>query len=249
MGGIPVAGGKKIKYGRLIRSGRLHKLPEETVSALTDMGVDTIVDMRCDTEINEHPPTILPGAQYYYLPLVCTATPGITAGKSMAHTMFKESKRIKEEFGSADNYIIRTYEYILDEPHSREKLAAIFNLLAEEKQCLIFHCNSGKDRTGLVAALIEGVLGADRETIIEDYMASNIFLYRRRKWQRRGLRIMIGFNRFRELLHAMMVSKPVFISSVIDYMDKKYGGITGYVQEALGISGETIQKIRDNFLE
>ena len=45
LGGIPTADGRKIKHGKLIRSGKLYKLPQKTVDALKDYGVCTVIDL------------------------------------------------------------------------------------------------------------------------------------------------------------------------------------------------------------
>lgn len=249
LGGFPAADGKTIKYGRLIRSGRLHKLPYKTVKALHDMKVDVVIDLRLDKEIEDRRPTLLEDAEYYYLPLVCTATPGITTGKSMAGTMHRESKRIKKEFGTADNYMISMYKFILFEPESQKKLKTVFDLLLKEENCIIWHCNSGKDRTGIVSMLIEGVLGVERELIIDDYMATRQIQLRRRRLQRFGMALVPAFRGFKRLLHALMDTKPEYITCAIDEIEKRYNSITGYVKEALGVTEEEIQVLKNKYLE
>lgn len=249
IGGFPAADGKKIRPRKLIRSGRLYKLPKSTVKALEDMGVDTVVDFRIQREIDDHPACVLPFAEYFYLPLMCTATPGITTGISMAHTMHSESKRIEEEFGTGENYILEMYRHILFAEYSKPLLKKVFDLLAEERSCIIFNCNSGKDRTGLVAMLIEGVLGVDRQLIVEDYLATRRFQIRRRRIQRLGLAIVPGQKRFKELLYAMMDAKPEYIEGVLDDIHSKYGGIPEYVRDYLGVPAEQIEKIRNYYLE
>lgn len=249
LGGFPAKDGKKIKPRKLIRSGRLYKLPKKTVEALRRMGVDTVVDLRIEREIQTRKPTVLSFAEYFYLPLMCTATPGITTGVSMTRTMHSESKRIKEEFGTAENYILETYKHILFSDYSKDVLKKIFDLLAEGRKCIIFNCNSGKDRTGLVSMLIEGVLGVDRQLIIEDYLATQRFQMRRRKMQRLALKFVPGQRDFKQLLYAMMYAKPEYIEGVLAEINSRYGSITGYVTDFLGVSKEQIQKIQDYYLE
>lgn len=249
LGGLPVESGKTIKRGKLIRSGRLYKLPTKTIDALHEMKVDTVVDLRLDKEIEGRPPAMLKGATYYSIPLVCTATPGITTGNSMAGTMHKESKRIKEEFGTAENYMISMYKFILFEPESQSKLKFIFDLLLKEENCIVWNCNSGKDRTGIVAMLIEGVLGVDRELIIADYMATKRIQRRRRRWQRFGMRLVPAFYGFKKLLYALMDAKPEYIIGAIDEIDARYGSIAGYVKEALGVTDDEIEILKQKYLE
>ena len=101
LGGIPAEGGRAVKAGKLFRSGRLSRLPKRTKAALEGLGIRTVVDLRTDTERCEHPDTLLEGAEYIALPLLCAPTGGITAERSSRLFVKAESRRIKEQFGTA----------------------------------------------------------------------------------------------------------------------------------------------------
>ena len=249
LGGFPAKNGKKIKCGMLLRSGRLHKLPLRTVLRLEAMGVSTVIDLRTDRERYEYRDTLLNGADYVILPLVCTATTGITYSKSMARTMLQESKRIKTEFGTADAYMQSMYENILFDPQSQEKLKTFFNLLAEKNGCILWHCNAGKDRAGICAMLIESVLGVDKKLIIEDYCATKKFQHTRRFWQKVTLTISPFPLNFKRILLAMMEPKPQYITVLMEKKKKKYGSVTDYCRQALGLNDELIKTLKDKYLE
>jgi len=249
LGGLPAEGGKKIKNGKLLRSGRLYKLPDSTINALKAMGLETVVDMRIDVERGEYPSTIIDGVNYVQLPLVCTATTGITHQKSMAGTMLKESKRIKTEFGTADNYMASMYSIILFDGESQKKLRIFFDIILQNKRCILWHCNAGKDRTGIAAMLLEGLLGVDESVIIEDYVASKKFQHRKRLLQRIGLTISPIPHRFKQILYALMDAKPQYIRGAIDAIKQKYGSIAEYCKQALHITDEEIKFLKDEYLE
>lgn len=249
LGGFPAADGKKIKSGKLIRSGRLYKIPAETIRALQNMGVSTIVDMRIELEREEYPCTPVPGAKHINLPLVCTATTGITHEKSMAKTMLKESKRIKTEFGNADNYMKSVYEIILFTPDSQAKLKEFLNLVRDEEGTILWHCNAGKDRTGIAAMLLEFLLGVDEELIVRDYSISKKFQIKKRRMQRLGLLIAPIPLRFKHILYALMDSKPQYIESAIASMKQKHGTVIDYCKNELGVTDEDIGILRAKYLE
>lgn len=249
LGGFPAADGKKIRSGKLIRSGRLYKIPQSTVKALQDMGVSTIVDMRIERERFEHPCTIIPGAKHINLPLVCAATTGITSEKSMAGTMLRESKRIKSEFGNADNYMKSVYELILFTPDSKQKLKEFLDLVRDEEGTILWHCNAGKDRTGLTAMLLEFLLGVDEELIIQDYCISQkYFQPSTRRAQRFGLVIAPIPLQFKKILYALMDAKPEYITSAIDVMKERHGSVINYCKEELGVTDEDIKILREKYL-
>lgn len=250
LGGFPAADGKKIRSGKLIRSGRLYKIPPSTVKALEDMGVSTIVDMRIERERMEYPCVIVPGARHINLPLVCAATTGITSEKSMASTMLKESKRIKSEFGTADNYMKSVYEMILFTPESQKSLKEFLDLVRDEESTILWHCNAGKDRTGISSMLLEHLLGVDEELIIQDYCISQkYFQPAMRRAQRLGLVIAPIPLQFKRILYALMDAKPEYIISAIETIKERHGSVINYCKEALDVTDEDIKILRDKYLE
>ncbi|MBO4989857.1 MAG: tyrosine-protein phosphatase [Clostridia bacterium] len=249
LGGLPTKDGRVVKYGKLIRSGKLFKLPEKTIARLHQIGVTKIVDLRIDTEIGEYPDTMIPGAEYIRIPLLCTATAGITHDRSMRRLMAKESRRIKEEFGSADNYMIAMYESILFQKDPQQKLAEFLHMLIEEEGCVLWHCSAGKDRAGVCAMLVEGILGVDEHIMELDYCLSDVFQRRKRSWQKIGMTIAPVSGQFKALIIAMMKAKRIYIHAILEKIKERYQSIPNYCKEALGITEEEMKALRDKYLE
>ncbi len=249
LGGIPAQDGMVIKHGKLIRSGKLYKLPRSTVEKLQQKGVSTVIDLRIHTECEEYPDTMLEGAKYVHLPLLCTATPGITREKSMTKTMAIEARRLKAEFGDADNYMVTMYKMILfsDEPVS--SLKDCLRLIIENDGCLLWHCSGGKDRAGIVAMLVESLLGVDESVIVEDYVASRRFQRRKFFWNKFGLMIAPLAPRFKHILYGMMETNARYITETMDEVKKKYGSIVNYCKQVLGITEGDIAMMKQKYLE
>ena len=249
LGGFPADGGRKIKYGKLIRSGRLYKIPKSTLKTLDSYGVTTVVDMRIERERLDYPCVHIEGAREVNLPLVCTATVGITHSKSMASTMLHESKRIKTEFGTADNYMKSVYSIILFAEESQRSLRKFFDLVIADEHCILWHCNAGKDRTGISAMLLESVLGVDEELIVKDYCASKGFQSKTRFWQKVGLFIAPLPLRFKQILIALMEAKPQYITGAMDEIKQRYGTVTEYCKQALGLTDDDVELLKNKYLE
>lgn len=226
LGGMRTADGREIRRGKLIRSGKLSDLPDKTISALKALGVTTVADLRINTERQQHPDTELEGINYYWLPVLCTPTLGVTTDETMRRTMVKESYRIKEEFGSADNYMIETYRSILFNEQPQEELKKFLRLVIDEEGCILWHCSSGKDRAGICAMLIESLLGVDEETILQDYMASRRFWRKKYALNRFVLAVAPVTIRFKLILFGFMRTRRVYLSSVMDEMKTRYGSVT-----------------------
>lgn len=249
LGGMPAANGRKIKREKLIRSGKLYKLPEETVNKLQKMGLKTVIDLRIFTEIEEYPDTVIEGAEYVHLPVLCTVTPGITREKSMTRTMAIESRRIKREFGNADNYMIAMYKTVLLSEEPVALLKKCLRLIIDNDGCILWHCSGGKDRAGIVAMLIESLLGVDEKIIVEDYVASHRFQRAKFFWNRFGLVIAPLVPRFKKILFGMMAAKPVYITETINALKEKYGSVQEYCKQVLDITDQDIATLREKYLE
>ena len=249
LGGFPVADGRHIKFCKLIRSGRLYKLPKLTRSYLENTGVTTVVDMRIERERLDYPDSVLKGARQVILPLVITEAAGITYTKSLTTVWRKESKRIATEFGSADAYMQDVYERILFDERSQKTLKEFFDCVIADENCILWHCSAGKDRTGISAMLLEGVLGVDEELIIKDYVISNKFQRNKRTLQKFGLWVLPVSRNFKRVLYALMIAKPTYIRHAIEKIKQRYGGIVEYCKQALGLTEKDIEFLKDKYLE
>lgn len=250
LGGLPTKDGRSIKYGKLIRSGRLSKLPQSTIDRLENIGVTKVVDLRIQTETEEYPDTMLPSAEYIWLPVLCTATAGITHDRSMHKLMSKQSKRIKEEFGSADNYMIEMYKSILFQKEPQEKLATFLRMVIEEEDgCILWHCSAGKDRAGIAAMLVEGILGVSEDVMELDYCLSDRFQRRKRNWQRIGLKIAPLSRQFKALLVALMKAKQIYIHAILEEINLRYGSIEEYCKQELSVTDEDVKRLKEKYLE
>lgn len=247
IGGFEVKGGKKIVSGKLIRSGKPFKLPKSTCNKLLALGLTDIIDLRSDRERAENPATPIEGVKVHILPLMCTATTGMKYKRSMAGVMLEESRRIESEFGTADNYMKSMYETILFSDSSRPVLKKFFEILTQAEGCVMWHCNGGKDRTGLVAMLTEGLLGADEATVIGDYTASDKFGKRLRNAQKFGLKISPLSKNFKAILYSLMDAKPQYIIGALDEIKARYGNIENYCKQALELSDMQISIIKNKY--
>lgn len=248
LGGIPTSDGRTIRYKKLIRSGRLYKLPDKTVAALKDLGLTTILDLRIFTEREQCPDTVIEGVKYIHLPVLCTATPGITREKSMTRTMAIESRRIKKEFGNADNYMLAMYKMMLFSEEPISLLKQCLRLIIDNDGCILWHCSGGKDRAGIISMLVESLLGVDEKVIIEDYAASHNFQRNKYFWNRFGLIVAPLYPRFKKILFGMMAAKPIYMTTTLDYIKSKFGSVTEYCKQVLDVTDDDIKTLKQKYL-
>ena len=249
LGGLPAAEGKTVKYGKLIRSGKLYALPQKTKKKLSILGVNLVVDLRMDEERLEYPCDLPEGCAYLRLPLFCTMKAGVVRGKKMRKLVREEGKRIKREYPSADAYMEDLYREILSLPEFREVLERFLKTAVSHEGCMLWCCTVGKDRTGICAMLLESLLGVDEEWIMTDYTLSYRVQRRKRLPQKWALWLPVVPPSLRDILIAMINAKPEYLNAALDYMKQNYGSAINYCKEALHITDDDIATLRSKYLE
>jgi len=248
LGGIATADGRVIKKGKLIRSGRLFALPKSTVEKLKSIGLTTVIDLRVAAECNDHPDTLLPDIKYIQQPLLPTPAGAIAYVSPMRRTMKYESVRFKREFENADEYMKQFYRSVLFTPKCKDAISRFLRLVIDEDGCVLWHCASGKDRTGILSMLLLTLLGVDEQTVLEDYMLSRRCWRHKYRLNRLGLFVLPVSIRFKRILFGFMRTKPEYLMSVMDELKLRYGGIVEYCKAELGVTDADIQILKDKYL-
>ncbi len=115
--------------------------------------------------------------------------------------------------------------------------------LKEEKQCALFNCTAGKDRTGVMAMLLLNLAGVDRDTIIEDYSASERYNTQIKEVQQEVL------NQFGVLLpDYLFESKPEQMDRTLRFLESEYRDAASYMWE-IGMTTKEIEALGEKFTE
>lgn len=151
-----------LKRGVLYRSAHFAEATDADHDRLRDLGVATLIDLRRPTE-RMMQPTRLDGVE------IVASDDGDAA--LAPHLAFLREADVTPQ--SAMGYMADTYARLPHEPQHLELFAAAFSRLAADPRPLVVHCAAGKDRTGLLVALIHHALGVGRDDIIADYLLTN----------------------------------------------------------------------------
>jgi hypothetical protein len=156
LGGYPTRSGRVVRWGRLFRSDTLHELTASDVEVLRSLGLATIVDLRTSRELDRtgRGPMASEPVAYRHLSLIRDGE-----GEAMATPALPG-----EELSSR-------YLSYLDQ--GRQALVEALSLVADPAHLpLVFHCAAGKDRTGVLAALVLDILGVEHGVIVADYVVT-----------------------------------------------------------------------------
>ena len=240
VGGIRTADGKQIKWGRIYRSGKLEKLKPQEFDAMKALNIKTVVDLRTVGEV-AHAPDNIPsneGMDWVHIPIS-----GIT-DEELEQTNKEIRKQSAEEFdgaGKMETVMARFAD------QGVEDFAKIFRLLLDDDESsLVYHCSAGKDRTGLLTALILSSLGVPEEVIMKEYLLSNYYRYDKiERNARLGARI-LGIETAAS--RAIMDVRPNYLNASFGVIKSKYGSIQNYLQEGLGLSPQDLDRMKELYL-
>ena len=270
LGGIRLKDGRRVRRGLLLRTGQLFDASEEDLRRLReDYGLSLILDMRDEGELRRTPDPQIPGAKWVHTPIIDfefmkqsiaarlqghrEPPPEVAPGRYDMETtldrmlwMGRESLRQ----GAADPGLGTAYASYLECGLGREKLGLFFHeLAANDRGATLWHCFTGKDRTGIAAGLILEVLGADWETIAEDYETSNLY-YTREVAELEQLLRQKGAEE--ELIAPICgfagVYRPM-LAAAWGYMNRAWGSPVGYLTGACGVTEAELDAIRRRYIE
>ena len=178
LGGLPLKNNKKVKKNTIIRSGRISNPTESDKITLVNLwNVTRIIDIRNNQEIKEYPDVKLEGTVYQQVSILPGEKEGISRedyGMDKVEIAIVRAKKFLKGNGAKD-LLESMYSQMATDEYCIKKMKEFFNIiLNHEEGAFLWHCTSGKDRTGITAALLLHVLGADMETIKSDYLYTNI---------------------------------------------------------------------------
>ena len=243
LGGYARTDGRRIRWGRLYRSGALASMDARARRGFHALGITVVCDLRrpSEREAAPHPFDGTP-VREVHIPI----DPG-SAGE-----MYRalHAGTLTEDHSRAFMIGINR-QLVLS--HAADYRRTFEELLAIGDRPFLVNCTAGKDRTGLWAALILSLLGISRELILEDYLLSNAML--QEEWEGKV------FPRIQNDLQESGVSfdlagvRPLFdareeyLQAALDEIDRHFGSTEGYLQDAVGVGSADIAELEARLLE
>ncbi|MEY8759732.1 tyrosine-protein phosphatase [Chryseobacterium tongliaoense] len=229
LGNIRNSEGKTLRESMFYRSGHLHQLKRRSFKKLDQLGVKEIIDLRNSKEISQKP-DCLPEQIIYK---------NYSAFDDEGDQLDQAKKLVlkgKVQASDADKRMLDFYrDYVTENP---EIIKKIITDILESDHPVLYHCTAGKDRTGIITALILTILKFDKATIYNEYLLSNNF---RKDLVQKRLRL-AGRLHFLypemdlKVLEKLSWTESRYLDAAFNEIDKKYGSAEVYIQQVLGIS-------------
>ena len=241
LGGMRTSDGLAIIPHKLIRSSKLYDITDDEANILTHQyNVKHIIDLRADFEIAGSPDPQLPGVSFHPLSLIDKETMGLTNGTEDYESM--------KDFSQLPTMEV-LYSAFVGEciPDQWKKIFDI--LLSNEDGAVLWHCAEGKDRCGVVSALIEYALGCSMEDIEKDYLKTNDTAVDRSKMV---YAILLSNGQSEEKAKKFsnyFLAKIEFLHSAFSTIEEKYGGLDNFLEKACDLSSEKRKKLKQLYCE
>ncbi len=240
LGGIFTADGLTLRPGLFYRSAALNRLTEKDAEMLSSRyAVRRVIDLRTERERDEKPDRPVPGAETKHLPVFTGETFGISHEQDAD---LKEALDGLPELGAL-------YRKMVSDPACAAAFKEIFKeLLSEKEGAVLFHCTGGKDRAGIVSALLLTLLGVPYHTVKEDYLLSNSKLGGS---ARRAAALVFLATRSRKTarrVKALYRADETCLAAAFDEIGSRYGGFDAFRRDALGISDDALAAFRARVL-
>ena len=230
LGGYPTTDGRVTRWGVLYRADGFHWMTADDIETVRSLGLRTVVDLRTDAEIAErgHFPHHEIEVDFVRHPI-------------MDRTWDQE-----EMLGTRTDheFLVHAYTQMLAE--GAPKFArAITELGRPGALPAVFHCAAGKDRTGLLAALLLGALGVPRPIVLADYGLTREGMARMREW------VLQEFpesaTRMAEVPSAFLAALPEALGEVLDAVVAEHGTIRDYVT-SIGVPPSALDALAASLL-
>jgi len=220
------------RVGVVVRSDNVASLTSAGRRAMIDYGIATVIDLRAESELKGSPGPPFSDFQ--------SAEPLVSAQLQDQDDapVYLNLPLVDDEVGSALHEFPSMrdrYRVMID--RRQAALGGIFDAIARAEAPLLFHCFAGKDRTGLVAAMLLSLNGVEPAAIGDDYAETDIRLATRyEQWLAKAS------PERREQMQDELRCPPEWMLGTLDYVEHKWGGVDSYL-EAAGVSPAGIDRL------
>ena len=219
-----------MKPGLLFRSDVLFHLNPKEKALLRDNNVKVVIDLRGKDEVEHLKDTNIKAIKFVNLPLLPEKkedepSPIVT----IKHMTLPD--------------MAYAYRQLVG-PDIKDSWSKIFNILLENNNgAILFHCSAGKDRTGVVTAVILTALGINKETIYQDYLLTNEKpLY----YKKMALEM---DKESREIFLEYFQAKKEYLDASFDEINKIYGSFDKFLLENCLIDNNKLSILKDKYLK
>ena len=240
-GGYAVEGGGRLRGGVLWRSAHHQDATDDDLTAVDNLGIETIVDLRGDDERAAHPCRRSDGFSARVL-----FADGNTAG--LAPHLQAAGGTIDNE--TARSRMVDVYASMPYRPVLVNTLRLYLSALAEYEAPSLVHCVAGKDRTGFAVAVVHRLLGVHEDDLMQDYLLTNSAGKIEERIAQGGdvIRARYGAEIHDDAIRTLMSVNPIFLDAALATIRRDHGDIPTYAEAVLNFTPDMRQALADKLV-
>ncbi|MFL9481145.1 tyrosine-protein phosphatase [Chitinophagaceae bacterium LWZ2-11] len=229
LGGYKTTDGKQVRWDKVFRSAEISHLSDQDLQLLAEKHINAVVDFRGDDEVSKAKDRLPANTDYIQLP----------AGSEQTGNMMQAMQGLT----SGDSLMIAFYSRT---DHLSAKYKPFFQKLLQlpDTSALMFHCTAGKDRTGIGAAFFLYALGVPEATIMNDYLASNVY---RKDVNEKMVGMMVQMKINEQTAKDMASVKSAYLQATFNAINNQYGSMDNFLQKELGIGNNEKKILRAKY--
>lgn len=223
--------GQKLRRGVFYRSNVLTPSAAD-LATLNTMGIKTVYDLRTTSESQQTPDTLPTGATLVSVNIFGTDTAAAPSDPASFDAV-AWMEQIEREF--------------VTDAGIRSRFGELFTDMANGPNAQLFHCSSGKDRTGWTAAVLLSLVGVPPKTVMEDYLLTDVYTAESIKTQYAAMVTTYG-QKYADAFLPMLGVQPSFLLAGFDQVAQSYGSMDNYITNGLGLSTSTQAQLKAKLL-
>lgn len=243
LGGYSTQDGRRVKWGKLYRSGTFAEASRADLAGLSALSLETFIDFRSELEKTEEPNRLPEPPAFTVIDI-----PVLDDGNKALVGEVMDRIESGNFDGFDPNQAMLTANRQFASEFTPQFKEFVHTVLQADGAPIVWHCSAGKDRTGFAAAILLRILDVPTETIMQDYMASRTPALESRKGQLRMLELFKGEEAARKIAILMGVEEA-WLEASFTQIDATWGSFDNYVETGLQLNAADIQRLRDNLLE
>lgn len=203
--------------------------PNDTdLATLGSLGLSAVYDLRTDEEVAQKPDRPVDGAEYVRIPIL---SGDLAAGVAKLKTP-EDARRFMQDMNRS----------FVTDPAARAGFARLLTDLADTSGPQLYHCTAGKDRTGWTSALLLGIAGVSRETVMNDYLLTNEYSAASIERTYQGIAATQG-QAVADVYRPLLGVDASYLQAGLDELKAQYGTVENYLHTGLGLSQATIGQL------
>jgi protein-tyrosine phosphatase len=224
LGGYPGEGGRPVRWRTLYRADSLGRLAGEDLERFAGLGVRTVIDLRYPWEV-ERDGRVPGDVEYHNL--------------SVEHRPYDQAALGPDV--APGPYLAERYAEVADD--GAAELSAALRVIAASPAPIVFHCTSGKDRTGLLAALVLTLVGVPEQDVVADFALTGRATGRlRADWE-------VRWGEGRTLWPGYGQAPEETMSLFLAGLRERYGSVAAYARARLDVDDRLLTTLRERLLE